>query len=96
MFGVVPKTLWEKLTPADEFNRIRLGLNSLLITRGSTRILVETGMGTLLPQKFYEYYAVENEPGLVEALHQIGVMEADIDYVINTHLHFDHCGGSIQ
>lgn len=94
MFGVVPKVLWQKFFPADEKNRIKLGLNSLLIDTGENRILVETGIGPDLNPKLVAYYSLERDPGLVPSLRQLGYEPEDIDYVINTHLHFDHCGGN--
>ena len=94
MFGVVPKPLWEKTYPADDLNRIRLGLNSILIRTDEHNVLVETGIGTHLNPKYYDLYTIENEPGLVGELKTIGLEREDIDYVINTHLHFDHCGGN--
>ena len=94
MFGVVPKTLWEKKFPADEKNRIKLALNSILIKTAKELILVETGIGGDLDPKFYEYYSVERKPGLVLSLEKLGYQAEDIDLVVNTHLHFDHCGGN--
>lgn len=94
MFGVVPKILWEKKYPADTSNRIRLGLNSLLVCAGSCNILIETGIGTHLDSKLNDLYALETKPGLLTALEDVGFGAGDIDYVINTHLHFDHCGGN--
>ena len=94
MFGVVPKVLWQKKYPADKENRIKLGLNSLLIDTGQSLVLVETGAGADLKQKIVEYYSLERETGLIEELKNLGVGVDDIDYVINTHLHFDHCGGN--
>jgi glyoxylase-like metal-dependent hydrolase (beta-lactamase superfamily II) len=94
MFGVVPKTLWEKKFPADKKNRIRLALNSILIKTAKDLILVETGIGSDLDPKFYDYYSVERKPGLVPSLEKLGYQAEDVDFVINTHLHFDHCGGN--
>lgn len=94
MFGVVPKTLWEKKYPADEYNRIKLGLNSILIQTKDNNVLVETGIGTHMDGKFNDLYCLDLQPGLVESLKDTGVEREDIDYVINTHLHFDHCGGN--
>ncbi len=96
MFGVVPKVLWQKKYPADKENRIKLGLNSLLIDTGRSLVLVETGAGADLKQKMVEYYSLERELGLIDALGNVGVGVDDIDYVINTHLHFDHCGGNTK
>ena len=94
MFGVVPKPLWEKIFPSDRKNRIRLALNSFLIDTSQSLILVETGIGSDLEEKIFKYYSVEREPGLVGSLQKLGFRAEDIDFVINTHLHFDHCGGN--
>ena len=94
MFGVVPKTLWQRLYTPDKDNRIRLGLNSLLIETGKKLVLVETGIGDHLPAKHAAYYLPERAPGLVGNLGLLGFRPEDIDYVFNTHLHFDHCGGN--
>jgi glyoxylase-like metal-dependent hydrolase (beta-lactamase superfamily II) len=94
MFGVVPKTLWEKKCPADAANRIRLSLNSILIKTPRALILVETGIGTKTDQKFSSIYCIQTKPGLVTSLSREGFRPEDVDFVINTHLHFDHCGGN--
>jgi glyoxylase-like metal-dependent hydrolase (beta-lactamase superfamily II) len=94
MFGVVPKTLWEKKCPADPQNRIKLALNSLLVKTPRALVLVETGIGTKFDQKFRGIYCVEKDPGLLASLSALGFEPGDIDFVINTHLHFDHCGGN--
>lgn len=94
MFGVIPKTLWAKKYPADEHNRIRLGLNSILIRTEDNNVLVETGIGTHLNSKYNDLYSLDIQPGLVDVLNDAGLKRGDIDYVINTHLHFDHCGGN--
>ncbi len=96
MFGVVPKPLWERLFPADESNRIQMGLNSILIKTDKELILIDTGVGTLIPAKFTQYYAIEREPGLLESLKAIGFTPEEVTHVINTHLHFDHCGGNTR
>lgn len=96
MFGVVPKVLWEKLMPADEKNRIKLGLNSLLVQTPEANILIETGIGESLPEKFRKYYSIEREPDLLTVLQEAGLSPEEIDFVINTHLHFDHCGGNTR
>ena len=90
MFGVVPKVLWEKRIKADERNRITLGLNSLLIRNGKQTVLVETGIGPKLNEKSREIH--QNQMLLLESFRQAGVSPDAIDIVINTHLHFDHCG----
>lgn len=94
MFGVVPKVLWEKIYAPDEQNRIKMGLNSLLIQTDQTLVLVETGIGPGLDAKGTYFYSVEREPGLLGEIKNLGFNPEDIDYVINTHLHFDHCGGN--
>jgi glyoxylase-like metal-dependent hydrolase (beta-lactamase superfamily II) len=94
MFGVVPKTLWEKKCPADSRNRIKLGLNSILVKTPEALVLVETGIGPKLDRKLSGIYCVERNPGLLGALAGLGFKPEDIDFVINTHLHFDHCGGN--
>ena len=95
MFGVIPKTLWEKKAPPDSRNRVRLALNSLLVETQGKRILVETGMGDKNDDKFRDRYAVEG-PNLISQLRDRGLRPDDIDYVVNTHLHFDHCGGNTR
>ena len=90
MFGVVPKTLWEKRIKANERNLITLGLNSLLIRNGKQTVLVETGIGPKLNEKSREIH--RNQMLLMESFKQAGVSPDEIDVVINTHLHFDHCG----
>jgi glyoxylase-like metal-dependent hydrolase (beta-lactamase superfamily II) len=89
-FGVVPKTMWSKKVTADALNRVDTGLNSLLIRTGDKNILVETGIGNKLPEKLVKIYTQPAK--LIENLHDAGVAPEDIDIVINTHLHFDHCG----
>lgn len=94
MFGVVPKVMWDKLNPADDLNRIELGLNCLLIQTPDNKILVDTGIGEKLKERFKDIYRVERDFSLIEVLHRRGIEPEDIDKVINTHLHFDHCGGN--
>jgi glyoxylase-like metal-dependent hydrolase (beta-lactamase superfamily II) len=89
-FGVVPKVMWSKKVTADEKNFVAAGLNSLLIRTGKQNILVETGMGNKLSDKMRRIYGQPAQ--LVENLVAGGVSPDDIDIVINTHLHFDHCG----
>jgi len=94
MFGVVPKVLWNKLNPADDENRIELGLNCLLIKTPTKYVLIDTGIGEILKDKFKNIYKVERDFGLIVSLGKNGVKPENIDFVINTHLHFDHCGGN--
>ena len=90
MFGVIPKPLWNKRKPADELNRITLGLNSLLIRGGGKNILVETGIGPKLEEKRQKIYG--NHAALLQSFETAQLSPDEIDIVINTHLHFDHCG----
>ena len=89
-FGVVPKVLWSKKASADENNRVPAGLNSVLVRTGEKNILIETGAGNKLPEKMVEIFGQPAK--LLEALRQEGLGPDDIDIVINSHLHFDHCG----
>jgi glyoxylase-like metal-dependent hydrolase (beta-lactamase superfamily II) len=89
-FGVVPKTLWSKKVTVDEKNLIPAGLNSLLIRTGSKNILIETGIGNKMPDKLVQIYGQPAK--LLDNLHAIGIAPEDIDIVIDSHLHFDHCG----
>ncbi len=90
MFGVVPKTLWEKRIQPDERNLLTLGLNSLLIRNGKQTVLVETGIGPKLNEKSRAIH--KNQAALLESFERAAVSPDEIDIVINTHLHFDHCG----
>lgn len=96
MFGVVPKVLWEKKSPPDGRNRIRMRANSLLVRANNKTILIETGNGTKWDTKQRAIYAVQEGDPLLDALHRAGVQPDDIDLVINTHLHFDHAGGNTR
>ena len=91
MFGVIPRPMWERVAPPDERNRIVLGMNSLLIRTGGQRILVETGAGDKWDKKRREIYMFEGRR-LPERLTEFGLRPEQIDIVVNTHLHFDHCG----
>jgi len=95
MFGIVPKPLWEKKTPADARNRIRLGLNCFLIYAGGKRILIETGAGGKWDDKRRDIYGLDG-PRLADQLRDYAIAPGDIEIVINTHLHFDHCGGNTR
>lgn len=96
MFGVIPKPMWEKKAPADERNRIVLAMNCLLIRAAGKTILVETGAGDKWDAKKRDIYVFEGSPRLPEQLAQHGVRPQDVNFVINTHLHFDHCGWDTQ
>jgi glyoxylase-like metal-dependent hydrolase (beta-lactamase superfamily II) len=95
MFGVIPKVMWEKKMPPDGRNRVQLAMNCLLVHAGGKRILVETGIGAKMSPKLRDIYAVEG-PFLNERLAEHGLDPSEIDIVINTHLHFDHCGGNTR
>ena len=89
-FGVVPKVMWSRRTRCDEKNFVMAGLNSLLIRTGKQNVLIETGIGNKLSEKMVKIYGQPAK--LVENLAAAGVAPDDVDVVINTHLHFDHCG----
>jgi glyoxylase-like metal-dependent hydrolase (beta-lactamase superfamily II) len=90
LFGIVPKVLWSKRVAADEKNLVPVGLNSVLVRTGEKNVLIETGIGNKLPAKMVEIYGQPAE--LLDNLGATRVSPDDIDIVINTHLHFDHCG----
>lgn len=92
MFGVIPRPLWEKKSPPDDRNRILMAMNILLIQAAGKRILVETGSGNKWDAKRTEIYAFESANRLPERLAASGVTPESVDIVLNTHLHFDHCG----
>ncbi|HUG42604.1 MAG TPA: MBL fold metallo-hydrolase [Acidobacteriota bacterium] len=94
MFGVVPKPLWERVATPDARNRIPLGLNCLLIRTGDVNVLVDTGCGRKYSPKEIEIYSIDVSADLVRELAKIGLDPEEIDIVVNTHLHFDHCGGN--
>jgi len=97
MFGVVPKPLWERRAPPDARNRIHLAMRCLLVQTPDHTVLVDTGLGNKESEKFRDIYGVANdgEPTRLEtSLRSAGVEPADIDLVVNTHLHFDHAGGN--
>ncbi|MBS1643936.1 MAG: MBL fold metallo-hydrolase [Bacteroidetes bacterium] len=96
MFGVVPKSLWQKANPADEQNMCSWAMRCLLIQHEDRLILVDNGMGDKQDEKFFGHYFLHGEDSLAGSLAQHGFSEADITDVFLTHLHFDHCGGSIK
>ena len=89
-FGVIPKILWSRKAQADEKNRVQTGLNSVLIRTGEKNILIETGVGNKLSDKMVQIFGQPAK--LLENLSATGLSPEDIDIVINSHLHFDHCG----
>lgn len=96
MFGVVPKSLWQKTNPADANNMIDIAARCLLIEDGNRLILIDTGMGNKQSDKFYGYYHLWGNDSIDSSLAQYGFHRDDITDVFMTHLHFDHCGGSIE
>jgi glyoxylase-like metal-dependent hydrolase (beta-lactamase superfamily II) len=97
MFGVVPKALWERRIPADERNRIPLGLRCLLVETPDALVLIDTGVGNKESEKFLGIYGIENAGSptrLEDGLREAGFSPEDVDIVIDTHLHFDHAGGN--
>jgi glyoxylase-like metal-dependent hydrolase (beta-lactamase superfamily II) len=93
-FGIVPRVLWEPIISPDEKHRVPMGLNCLLIQSQGKRILVDTGLGSKLSPKRKDMVGLECEIGLVGELEKLGIAPTDVDIVINTHLHADHCGGN--
>ncbi|MHC0444244.1 MBL fold metallo-hydrolase [Flavobacterium sp. 3-218] len=96
MFGVVPKTIWNKTNPADANNLIDIAARCLLIEDENRLILIDTGMGDKQSEKFFGYYSLWGSHSLDKSLGKYGFSRDDITDVFMTHLHFDHCGGSVQ
>lgn len=95
MFGVVPKVLWNSLNPADANNRCTWAMRCLLVEDGNRLILIDNGIGNKQDAKFFSHYDLHGEHSLESSLQQYGFHRNDITDVLLTHLHFDHCGGSI-
>ena len=96
MFGVVPKTIWNKTNPADENNLIDIAARCMLIEEGKRLILIDTGMGSKQSEKFFGYYSLWGSYSLDKSLAKHGFHRDDVTDVFMTHLHFDHCGGSVN
>lgn len=95
MFGIVPRVLWQRVAPPDEQNRIRLGTHCLYVETTAEKILIETGMGEKWTEKLSNIYGIRREKTFAETLFEkTGKRPEDISIVVNTHLHFDHCGGN--
>ena len=94
MFGVVPKSLWERTNPADSKNRIQMSSRCLLIEDGKNLILIDSGLGEKQDEKFFAHYNRSNEVSLSSSINSLGFSIDDITDVFFTHLHFDHCGGA--
>ncbi len=96
MFGVVPKIIWEKLTPPDEKNRVKLDLNLLVIKAKDENILVDAGIGDVLSERQRKIYGIEKPSDLERKLSELNLTSEDIDLAILTHLHADHAGGVVK
>ncbi|HBK72570.1 MAG TPA: MBL fold metallo-hydrolase, partial [Flavobacteriaceae bacterium] len=96
MFGVVPKVLWQRTNPADSNNLIDMAVRCMLIEDGDRLILIDTGTGNKQSDKFFSHYHLFGNASLDNSLKELGFHKDDITDVFLTHLHFDHCGGSIQ
>lgn len=96
MFGVVPKSLWQKTNPADENNMCSWALRCLLVEDGDRLMLIDTGIGDKQSEKFFSYYFLYGDTTLSKSLAQKGFHEDDITDVFLSHLHFDHCGGAVN
>jgi glyoxylase-like metal-dependent hydrolase (beta-lactamase superfamily II) len=96
MFGVVPKSIWNKLNPADENNMCTWAMRCMLIEDEGKLILIDTGIGNKQSDKFYSHYYLHGDTSLEKSLSTIGFNKNDITDVWLTHLHFDHCGGAIE
>jgi len=96
MFGVVPKVIWNKLNPADDNNLCTWAMRCLLIEEGNRLILVDNGLGDKQDAKFFAHYYLHGDDSLDKSLAKHGFNKNDITDVLLTHLHFDHCGGSIE
>lgn len=96
MFGVVPKSIWNRLNPADEQNMCNWAMRCLLVEDGNRLILIDNGIGDKQSEKFFGYYYLNGNQSLKKSLHAAGVDFGDITDVVLTHLHFDHCGGSVK
>ncbi len=96
MFGVVPKSLWKSANPPDENNMCSLAMRCLLVESEGRLILIDNGMGNKQSEKFFSYYYLHGNQSLSSSLHQSGFNEDDITDMFLSHLHFDHCGGSVK
>lgn len=96
MFGVVPKSIWKNLNPADDNNMCNWAMRCLLIEDGNRLILIDNGIGNKQSDKFFGYYYLNGSDTLDKSLQKLGFHRDDITDVVLTHLHFDHCGGSIE
>jgi glyoxylase-like metal-dependent hydrolase (beta-lactamase superfamily II) len=96
MFGVVPKSIWQKSYPADENNLCNWSMRCLLVVDGDRKILIDNGVGEKQDEKFFKHYYLNGDDTLSASLNSLGFSADDITDMVLTHLHFDHCGGSIE
>lgn len=96
MFGVVPKSIWQKLNPPDENNLCTWAMRCLLVEDGKRLVLIDCGLGNKQSGKFFSYYHPHGDETLTGSLNKLGFSDADITDVFLTHLHFDHCGGAVK
>jgi glyoxylase-like metal-dependent hydrolase (beta-lactamase superfamily II) len=96
MFGVVPKSIWQKSNPADENNLCSWAMRCLLIEDGAQLILIDNGLGNKQDAKFFSHYYLHGDDSLIHSLNTKGFSEEDITDMFLTHLHFDHCGGGVK
>lgn len=96
MFGVVPKSIWSRTNPADENNLCTWAMRCLLVSEGNRLVLIDNGIGDKQDARFFSHYYLHGEASLEKSLRQLGVHPTDITDVFLTHLHFDHCGGSVK
>ena len=96
MFGVVPKSIWNKLNPADDNNMCNWAMRCLLVETDNRLVLIDNGLGDKQDEKFFSHYYLNGDDSLQKSLNKAGFSEKDITDVFLTHLHFDHCGGSVK
>jgi glyoxylase-like metal-dependent hydrolase (beta-lactamase superfamily II) len=96
MFGVVPKTIWQKTNPADDTNMCTWAMRCLLIEDGNRLILIDNGIGEKQDAKFFSHYYLHGNDSLIKSLNHAGFSENDVTDMFLTHLHFDHCGGGVK
>ena len=96
MFGVVPKSIWNKVYPSDDNNLIPLSMRCLLVVDGDRKILIDNGIGNKQDEKFFGHYYLNGDDSLEKSLAKLGLVPEDITDMFLTHLHFDHAGGSIK
>ncbi len=96
MFGVVPRTLWASKAAPDGENRITLALNCYLVRTPEATVLLDTGVGPDMGRRHADFYSFDRRPGLFESLAALGLTPEAVDIVVNSHLHFDHCGGNTR